>query len=329
MEKLQGEVICEGMLGARMCWPRLSLGTHADGLCAQGVGLRPHVASAHAAWVAPPTGAGRPCGKPGAPPGLSQDPCAPVLVRHLTCLLALKLNFAPLLQTLEDQSYDDKIDSSSSSITIILAPFFIQIVLGKYLCSGSDTSGSGIFGFGFCRVRARIGFGFGPGSGSGSLSIFRVRSEFLAHPDLTCKILKELKLDPTYNVFVDAPKAYHGRNDTPRTYHGLEDKHGEHGKDVQGLQGSMKMHGDHGDIDNHVPSTKNMTFDPLKMPNSPMTRARAKRFKDALMGLVRAHLEDLKTIEVQLKSFVDDLGKKLQINYKFITLLAIDSRWPD
>ena len=72
-----------------------------------------------------------------------------------------------------------------------------------------------------------------------------------------------------------------------------------------------------------------MPFDPLKMPLGPMTRARAKRFKNALMGLVRTHLEDLKTIEVQLKSFGDDLGKKLQINYKFITLLAIDSRWPD
>ncbi|OMO58928.1 reverse transcriptase [Corchorus capsularis] len=80
-------------------------------------------------WAASPTLAGRPCRKLGAPPGLSQDPCAPVLVRHLTCLLALKLNFAPLLRTLENQSYDDKIDSSSSSITNILAPFFIQIVV--------------------------------------------------------------------------------------------------------------------------------------------------------------------------------------------------------
>ncbi|OMO99037.1 hypothetical protein CCACVL1_03959 [Corchorus capsularis] len=84
-------------------------------------------------WVACPTGAGCPCRKPDAPPSLSQDPCDPVLVRHLTCLLALKLNFTLLFQTFENQSYDDKIDSSSSSITIILAPFFIQIVLGKYL----------------------------------------------------------------------------------------------------------------------------------------------------------------------------------------------------
>ncbi|OMO63736.1 reverse transcriptase [Corchorus capsularis] len=133
-------------------------------------------------------------------------------------------------------------------------------------------------------------------------------------------------------VFVretDAPKAYHGENDAPRTYYGLEDGYREQGMDVQGLQESMKMHGDYRDIDNNVSSTKKMPFNPLKMPISPMTRARAKRFKDALMGLVQTHLEDLKTIEFQLKNFGDDLGKKLQINYKFITLLAIDSRWPD
>ncbi|OMO90585.1 hypothetical protein CCACVL1_07338 [Corchorus capsularis] len=75
--------------------------------------------------------------------------------------------------------------------------------------------------------------------------------------------------------------------------------------------------------------TKKMPFDPLKMPLGPLTRARAKRFKDALMGLVRTHLDDMKTIQVQLKSFDDDLSKKTPIYYKFITLLAIDSRWPD
>ncbi|OMO61349.1 hypothetical protein CCACVL1_23592 [Corchorus capsularis] len=156
-----------------------------------------------------------------------------------------------------------------------------------------------------------------------------VQYEFIESFPYVVQYKQDLRTNLLQGGGNDAPKAYHGRNDTPRTYHGLEDKHGEHGKDVQGLQGSMKMYGDHGDIDNHVPSTKKMPFDPLKMSNSPMTRARAKRFKDALMGLVRTHLEDLKTIEVQLKSFGDDLGKKLQINYKFITLLAIDSRLPD
>ncbi|OMO94642.1 hypothetical protein CCACVL1_05896 [Corchorus capsularis] len=131
------------------------------------------------------------------------------------------------------------------------------------------------------------------------------------------------------SLISDAPKAYHGGNDVSKAYHGLEDRYREQGKDVQGLQGSMKMHGDHGDIDNHVPSTKKMPFDPLKMLISPMTRARAKRFKDALMGLVRTHLDNMKTIQVQLKSFDDDLSKKTPTNYNFITLLAIDSRWPD
>ncbi|OMO58408.1 hypothetical protein CCACVL1_25459 [Corchorus capsularis] len=132
-----------------------------------------------------------------------------------------------------------------------------------------------------------------------------------------------------YDRYGDAPKAYHGRNDAPRTFYGLEDKHGELGKDDQGLQGSVdKLKGEDG-ITIHQEDAIKMPFDPLKMPLGPMTRARAKRFKDALMGLVRTHLEDLKTIEVQLKSFGDDLGKKLQINYKFITLLAIDSRWSD
>ncbi|OMO89160.1 reverse transcriptase [Corchorus capsularis] len=80
-------------------------------------------------------------------------------------------------------------------------------------------------------------------------------------------------------------------SDAPKAYHRLEDDNGEHGKDVQGLQGSMEMHEDHGDIDKHVPSTK-------KMPIGPMTRARAKRFKDALMGLFRTHLEDMKQIGI-------------------------------
>ncbi|OMP02326.1 hypothetical protein CCACVL1_02832 [Corchorus capsularis] len=127
----------------------------------------------------------------------------------------------------------------------------------------------------------------------------------------------------------DAPKAYHGRNDAPRTYYGLEDKHGEHGKDDQGLQGGVdKLKGEDG-IAIHQEDAIKMLFDPLKMPLGLMTRARAKRFKDALMGLVRTHLDDMKTIQVQLKSFDDDLSKKTPTNYKFITLFAIDSKWPD
>ncbi|OMO50156.1 Integrase, catalytic core [Corchorus capsularis] len=128
-----------------------------------------------------------------------------------------------------------------------------------------------------------------------------------------------------YNFSQDISGVAHGPLcDAPRAYHGLEDDNGDHGKDVQGLQGSMEIHEDHGDIDKHVPSTKKMPFDPLKMPIGPMTRARSKRFKDALMGLVRTHLDDMKTMKVQLKSFGDDLGKKTSIDSKLITLLAID-----
>ncbi|OMO88266.1 hypothetical protein CCACVL1_08494 [Corchorus capsularis] len=54
-----------------------------------------------------------------------------------------------------------------------------------------------------------------------------------------------------------------------------------------------------------------------KMALGSMTRARAKRFKDSIMGLVRTHLDDMKTIQVQLKSFDDDLSKKTPINYKY------------
>ncbi|OMO91169.1 reverse transcriptase [Corchorus capsularis] len=115
-----------------------------------------------------------------------------------------------------------------------------------------------------------------------------------------------------------------GGDDAPRAYHGLEDDIGHHGKNEHGLQGSMDKHEDDGDIANHVSSTKKMPFDQLKMSNGPMTRARAKRFKYALMSLVRTHLDDLKTIEVQLKRFDDDLGKNIPIDSKLITLLAID-----
>ncbi|OMO59556.1 Retrotransposon gag protein [Corchorus capsularis] len=116
-----------------------------------------------------------------------------------------------------------------------------------------------------------------------------------------------------------------GGDDAPRTHHGLEVHNRDHGEDVHGLQGSMDKNEDDGDIANHVSSTNKMPFDPLKMSNGLMTRARAKRFKDALMGLIRTHLDDMKTIKVQLKRFEDDLVKESTIDPKLITLLAIDS----
>ncbi|OMO86543.1 hypothetical protein CCACVL1_09570 [Corchorus capsularis] len=110
--------------------------------------------------------------------------------------------------------------------------------------------------------------------------------------------------------------------DAPKAYHGLEEQNGDHGEDVHGLQGSMDKLKEDGDIVQVVPSTKEMP----KMPLGPMTRARAKRFKDALMGLIRTHLEDLKTIEVQLKSFGDVLSKNIPNDFKLLTLFAIDEQ---
>ncbi|OMO49806.1 hypothetical protein CCACVL1_30798 [Corchorus capsularis] len=113
-----------------------------------------------------------------------------------------------------------------------------------------------------------------------------VQNQFIESFPYVVRYKQDLKTNLLQGGGNDPPKAYHGGNDAPRTYHGLEDSNGEHGKDVQGLQGSMKMREDHGDIDDHVPSTKRMPFHPLKMPLGSMTRARAKKFKDALMGLV-------------------------------------------
>ncbi|OMO62190.1 Homocysteine S-methyltransferase [Corchorus capsularis] len=115
--------------------------------------------------------------------------------------------------------------------------------------------------------------------------------------------------------------------DAPRAYHGLEEHNGDHGEDEQGLQGSKDKLEEHGGCAQLVPISKEMTkmpFDPLKMPLGPMTRARAKKFKDALTSFVQTHLEELKTIEVQLKSFDEDKGKNVPIDSKLVTLLAID-----
>ncbi|OMO70131.1 reverse transcriptase [Corchorus capsularis] len=47
VKRLQGEDTHDGMLGARMAASRLPLDANVDGLCAQGVALSPHAASAH------------------------------------------------------------------------------------------------------------------------------------------------------------------------------------------------------------------------------------------------------------------------------------------
>ncbi|OMO57573.1 Integrase, catalytic core [Corchorus capsularis] len=74
-------------------------------------------------------------------------------------------------------------------------------------------------------------------------------------------------------------------DDAPRAYHGLEEHNGDHGEDEHGRQGSKDKLEDHGDIANHVPSTKNIPIDSKKMPLGLMTRETAKKFKDALQPL--------------------------------------------
>ncbi|OMO93852.1 reverse transcriptase [Corchorus capsularis] len=100
-------------------------------------------------------------------------------------------------------------------------------------------------------------------------------------------------------------------DDAPRAYHGHEEHNGGHGEDEHMRQGSKDMIQDQGVCASHDSSFKEMPkmpFNPLKMPLGPMTRARAKKFKDALTSLDRTHLEDLKTIEqLTIAGLIEDL----------------------
>ncbi|OMO89975.1 hypothetical protein CCACVL1_07554 [Corchorus capsularis] len=60
-----------------------------------------------------------------------------------------------------------------------------------------------------------------------------------------------------------------------------------------------------------------------RMPLGPMTRARAKRFKEALLAFVRTHLEGLKSIEDQLKCIEDHKPMNIPNDSKLCTLLEI------
>ncbi|OMO50324.1 hypothetical protein CCACVL1_30504 [Corchorus capsularis] len=128
--------------------------------------------------------------------------------------------------------------------------------------------------------------------------------------------------------------------DAPRAYHGLEEHNGangDHGKDDQGVQRSLEEQGGDGiasktSMDGGIAPKMSldggiapkMPFDPLVMPLGPMTRARAKRFKEALLGFVRSHLEGLKSIEDQLESIEDIKQRNIPIDSKLCTILAID-----
>ncbi|OMO50325.1 reverse transcriptase [Corchorus capsularis] len=124
---------------------------------------------------------------------------------------------------------------------------------------------------------------------------------------------------------------FQGRgDDAQRAYHGLEEHNranGDHGKDDQGVQGSLEEQGGDGiasktSMDGGI--APKMPFDPLVMPLGPMTRARAKRFKEALLGFVRSHLEGLKSIEDQLESIEDIKQRNIPIDSKLCTILATD-----
>ncbi|OMO49962.1 reverse transcriptase [Corchorus capsularis] len=144
---------------------------------------------------------------------------------------------------------------------------------------------------------------------------------------------------------------FQGRgDDAPRAYHGLEEHNGANGdhamdkhenvSDIQeaatvdpGLKGSLEEHGDEG-ITHDRPlhgaiaydwaqPGHNRPFDPLAIPQGLMTRARAKRFKEALLGLVRTHLGGLKSIEDQLESIEDIMPWNTPNDSKPCTLLEI------
>ncbi|OMO49566.1 reverse transcriptase [Corchorus capsularis] len=72
------------------------------------------------------------------------------------------------------------------------------------------------------------------------------------------------------------------------------------------------------------PSGQDRPFDPLAIPQDPMTRARAKRFKEALLGFVRSHLGGLESIEEHLEGIEVDITKNIPIDSKLFTLLEID-----
>ncbi|OMO58597.1 hypothetical protein CCACVL1_25427 [Corchorus capsularis] len=72
------------------------------------------------------------------------------------------------------------------------------------------------------------------------------------------------------------------------------------------------------------PSGQDRPFDPLAIPQGPMTRAQAKRFKEALLGFVRSHLGGLESIEEHLEGIVVDITKNIPIDSKVFTLFEID-----
>ena len=122
--------------------------------------------------------------------------------------------------------------------------------------------------------------------------------------------------------------------DAPRTHHGLEELNGDHGEDELIRKGGLEKLEDarntHKEVSSSLEKVSNslelpkVPFDPLKKPLGPMTRARAKRFKEALLSLIGVHLEELKAIGVHLKLIGEHHQRNIPINSKLCTLLEID-----
>ncbi|OMO99891.1 hypothetical protein CCACVL1_03563 [Corchorus capsularis] len=107
--------------------------------------------------------------------------------------------------------------------------------------------------------------------------------------------------------------------------HGVEDR--PLLREVAPSHGTMTGHDRplHGSIaQDHTPTGHNRPMDPLTISQGPMTRARAKRFKEALLGFVRSHLGGLESIEDQLESIEVDITKNIPIDSKVFTLLEIN-----
>ncbi|OMO51309.1 hypothetical protein CCACVL1_29867 [Corchorus capsularis] len=143
------------------------------------------------------------------------------------------------------------------------------------------------------------------------------------------------------NIHIPVPDAL-------RAYHGLEGHMGANEDHEDVIDASLEEHGDGGTSDRpllgeaaqHRPRDMDMTGynrpnnsampghnrprDPLSMPLGPITRARAKRFKEALVGFIRSHLEEIKIIEDSLGRFEDHTTRNIPNDSMLCTLLSID-----
>jgi hypothetical protein len=114
-----------------------------------------------------------------------------------------------------------------------------------------------------------------------------------------------------------------------------------HGVDVESLLGEAKVSSLQTRIDADQPNTKrNHANDPLEVPIGPITRARAKKLKEALNGLVqniwsKMDLEGLRTFKehegqplihlVQVQEEPNSCGTKIDVSGSIPALLGLFS----